>query len=436
MASLIAIVSLSTCTIAGTKDMLKKELLLQMRTFQLVQFQSGNSLKKTSSGTKDVYVIDSVETFSWVKMKWEKNECDKYSYDGSGRITQVSMNLSDNMEMKMIYKYDPDRITIRETSIFDLNVGEDFFSSETSYTVMKYYPGYTNEIIQGMYGNDAALLKITGFSNNINLDSTTMTYGYRDKNGIMDTSSNSSTKYIKQGNVITGAYISNSSKTIEGGAMKYYANYFNSGNGIVDTFKCILHFDSKLDSLYEQFYLKMQFNMTTSKKNEQGSIVELITAYGHDSSFSDCNENQKINYFYNSSGEIDSSITHNWDTLQNVWKKSMKSVYSYKKINAGINNSIIKLQNLPKITSEWKNGTLYLAIPDGITVASVEQLDLLGKIILKFEVANTSKTIILRPNSTNTNGVFLVRLDTNIGELFCKVTSINNTKYEEFNGSR
>jgi hypothetical protein len=207
--------------------------------------------------------------------------------------------------------------------------------------------------------------------------------------------------------------------------MRYHADYFNSGDGVLDTFKCMLHFDTKLDSLYEQFYTDKQFTMTISKKNQKGNIIEMTTVNGHDSTFTNNVGYSKLNYFYNSIDEIDSSITQRWDTLQNVWKNREKSVCSYKKISVNVANNIFnKYQSLPQITPEWKNSTLHLNIPEGVTVTTLEQLDLQGRVISKSNVANLNSSIVFSPHSRRGCNVSLVRLKLDRGEFVCKLNHV------------
>jgi predicted RND superfamily exporter protein len=134
--------------------------------------------------------------------------------------------------------------------------------------------------------------------------------------------------------------------------------------------------------------------------------------------------NIKMSFYTNSKDDIDSLVTQEWDTLQNVWKNSEKAVYSLKKINVGVKKSNNYSQAIQQVSFEQKNGTIFLNIPSRICVSEIEQLDIKGRVISRTAVANEKSSIALSLNLKSSKGVNLIRLKMNDGNLTYKITSI------------
>ncbi|HEX2956067.1 MAG TPA: hypothetical protein VHO70_04525 [Chitinispirillaceae bacterium] len=417
--SFLFITALSTCAVAGTADMMKKQLLQQLKTIQLASNQKVKVLKKAVSGSNEITVADSVVTYSWENVSWEKNGCTRYSYDSKGWITEEIIADEDGFDSKNRFEYDPDGKTITHTSILNLSFGGEFFSSETTYSVFKYYPGYTNAIIQSNMSEYTALIDLANFIEYYGLDSV-VTVAY---DGSMDTTFKSSTNNVKINNQIVRANITFISMTDDYESVSYHVDYIASGSDGTDTMKCKFHFDEGTGSLYEELLSEMQYMMIISKKN-QSNVVEQTVLKATDSTFAICTGDSKMSFYVNSNGDIDSMITQEWDTLTQVWENSEKVVYSLKKINVGVNRNANKWQAMQQIASEWKNGNLQLTIPEGVTVTAIEQLDIQGKVIAKISMVNADSRVIVSPFSSNANKVSLVRLKTDRGEFTCKVSSV------------
>ncbi len=420
VASFLTIVSLSTtCAVAGTADIVKKQMLQQLKLFQSAQSQHGKPLKKAASGSKEITVADSVETYSWENASWTKSGCTRYSYDSKGRIKEEAIVDEDGSDSKNSFEYDPDGKTIKNTSIWNFSIDGELLSSDTTYSIFKYYPGYTDAIIQSNLSEYALLSDIENVMEYYGLDSL-VTIAL---DGSMDTTYKSLTSYTKSSDKIVHANVTLTSMSDEYESMSYSVDYIYSGNGVLDTLKWIFHFDSGLDSLYTELLSGMQYMMVVSK-TDQSHVVEQTVLSARDSTFANYTNESKVTLYTSSNGGIDSMVTQEWDTLAQVWQYIDKSVYTIKKITVGVNERRSNYQPAQHVTFDRKNGTLHLNIPNGMTVSHIEQLDLQGKVISRSAVTNAKNSIVLNSISKNSSTVNLVRLKTDKGDFTCKINRV------------
>jgi hypothetical protein len=418
--SLVFIISLSSCAVAGTADIIKNQLLQQIKHFQLSQSQSGKTLRKASSSLKEITVADSIQTYTWENSSWKKSACTRYSYDGKGRIKEeIMVDRIEGSDSKNTYEYDSDGRTIKNTSIWNLSIDGEFFMSETTYSHVKYYPEYTNAIIQS---NTSEYTPFIDMENSIefnDLDSVvTITF-----DGAMDTTFKSFTKYTKISDKIVRSNSTFTSMSDENESVSYHTDYITSGSGGLDTAKCVIHFDGGASSFYKELFSEMQFTMLVSKTN-QGHVVEQTVLTAKDSTFKSCMGNIKMSFYTNSKGDIDSLVTQEWDTLQNVWKNSEKAVYSLKKINVSVKKSTNYSQAVQQVTFERKNGTIFLNIPSRITVSELEQFDIKGRLISRMAVTDAKSSIALSLNIKSSRVVNLILLKTNCGKFIYKISPV------------
>jgi YD repeat-containing protein len=191
--SFISLISLSTCAVAGTTDIVKKHFLQQLK--MLSQAQSGKSLKKASA--KAVLLTDSVETYIWGDPSWEKDGDSRYSYDQNGRVIQVTTTGWN--ETKTVYQYDADGKTVRELSISSSDIKAD--GVDTTFTVTKFFSAYSNAIL-ALYNGSSAEFDITNLAVFAGLDSLTTVIYTHTGEGTNDTSLTATIKYEKAGNTI------------------------------------------------------------------------------------------------------------------------------------------------------------------------------------------------------------------------------------------
>jgi hypothetical protein len=420
VASFLTIMSLSTCAVAGTSDIMKKQLLQQLKYFQLSQSQHGKTLQKVASGSKEITVVDSVQTYTWENPFWEKSGGSRYTYDSNGRIKEeIIVDGNDGYDSKNSFEYDVDGKTVKNTLISNFSVDGEFLMSDTTYSITKYYPGYTNKMIQSDLSENTVLLDIEDAAGLYDLDSiVTITF-----DGAMDSTYKSVTKYTKISDKSGRANTKFTSIADGYGSIDYHTDYITSGNGMLDTTKFIIHFDGGEDGLYKEFLAKMQYSIYVSRTS-QVRLTEVTALTATDSTFTNCTGVYKMSFYTNSNGDIDSMVTQEWDTLAQVWEKSVKAVYTLKKITVGVEKSANKYQTVQQITSEWKNGTLYLTIPSDVTVSVIEEIDLQGKVISRVAVTNAKKSITLSPASKNSGSVNLVRLKTDRGDFTWKISSV------------
>lgn len=417
--SFVSIISLSTCAAAGTAEIMKKQLLQQVKLLQLSQSQPGKSLRKVSSSTKEITVVDSVQMYTWGSSSWERSGYNKYSYDSKGRIREeIVVDGGDGSGTTNIFDYDADGKTVKNTSIWNLNVGE-VFMNETTYSIYKYYPGYTNAVVVSDVTDYITSLDVENTAGFYDLDSIVSVAC----DGGMDTTFKSVTKYTRIRDKIGRSNTKYTSIAAGFGSMDYHSDYTTSGNGKLDTTKCIIHFDGGSDSLFEEFIGGMQYMLFVSRTN-QDHLVELTFLTATDSSFASCTGNMRVSFYANAKGDIDSMVTQEWDTLQNVWNNTEKAVYSLKKITVGIEKSPDLFQDVQQVTFERKNGTLYLNIPGGMSVSELEQLDLQGRVLSKTAVTNAKSSIALSQNLKGSGVVNLIRLKTSNGNVTCKISSV------------
>jgi hypothetical protein len=131
-----------------------------------------------------------------------------------------------------------------------------------------------------------------------------------------------------------------------------------------------------------------------------------------------------MSFYTNSKGDIDSLVTQEWDTLQNVWKNSEKAVYSLKKINVSVKKSTNYSQAVQQVTFERKNGTIFLNIPSRITVSELEQFDIKGRLISRMAVTDAKSSIALSLNIKSSRVVNLILLKTNCGKFIYKISPV------------
>jgi hypothetical protein len=420
LASFLAIIALSTCAVAGTADIVKKQQLQQMRNFQLSQSQPGISLRKAASGSKEITVADSVQTYTWGSSSWEQSGCNRYSYDSKGRIKEeIVVDENNGSESKNTYEYDADGKTVKNTSIWNLSVDGELFMSETTYSIFKYYPGYTNELIVSDMSDYIGMLNIENAAGFYDLDSIVVVAF----DGEMDSTYKSVTKYTRISDKRGRSNTKYTSIATGFGSMDYHTDFTTSGNGKIDTTKSIIHFDGGSDSLFEEFMDGMQYMLFVSRTN-QDHLVEQTFLTATDSSFASCTGNMRVSFYTNTKGDIDSMVTQEWDTQQNAWTNTEKAVYSLKKISVGVEKNTNNYQAVQQVTFVRKNGTLYLNIPGGMTVFELEQLDLQGRVLSRTVVTNAKNSIAHNLNLKGSSIVNLVRVKTSGGDFTCKIRSV------------
>lgn len=410
--SFISLISISTCAVAGTADVVKKQFLQQLKA--LSQTQQGKTLKKST--VKEVLLTDSIETYTWGDPSWEKDGTSRYSYDQSGRVTQIVSTGWD--DSKTEYQYDADGKTVRELSISSsgVNVG----GVDTVFSVMKFFPGCSNAVLS-LYNGSSAELNITNLSVFSGLDSIiTISYEHT-TDGKNDTTVTATAKYEKVSNAILKEKMTMFIKDMMDSPTSYTYTFYSYGNGVIDTLKGVLVYENEGNG---QEALSPDFILIISKRNQQGKILEQTTIDGLDSAFSDYIIEGKDSFSYNSSGSVDSVVTQEWDDETSGWVNAEKTVISYKKSTIGVKHDRVQMQSVNSIGIEWKLGNLQLTIPDGVVVSAVQQLDLQGKVISRTAVANAKNSIVLNTLSKNSSTVSLVRLKTSGGDFTCKVNSV------------
>jgi hypothetical protein len=406
--SLITVITLSTCTVAGVTDMVKKQLLQQLKS--LAQHQQCTSLKKTTAGTKEVLLADSVETLRWFNDTWETGGGSRYTYDEKGRVIQIiNSGIEDG---KTVYQYDQDGKTIRELSLSISAVDENII--DTAFSEIKFYPGYTDAILSA-YTSSGVAFDVSEISVFTGIDSVQMVIYNHSADGTKDTSSTAMVQYVKVGNNKIIEKMTVFYPLLMDAPVKYTFTMYISGNGVIDTVKAIL--DSGVDTL------EGEYSMIISKKNPQGKIFEQISITGLDSNFTDIIEDSKDIFYYNAAGDVDSIVSQMPDDEQSGWINFEKKVYSYKKVGVGVRMITNHSQTATPVVSE-RNRSLQMVIPDGVTVSVAELLDLQGKVIARTTLANAKGCITLSPVSGNTSTVSLVRLKSNNGVFTCKVSSV------------
>lgn len=410
--SLICITLLTINTTAVKTESVKDRMIRQIQLFQPVSFQQGKTLKKAAFGSNENSVTDSIEIYRWESSSWAKDGCTRYLFDSNGRLIQQLIS-NESFDEKVMYEYDPDGVTMKELSIWS----SDFSGPDTMIAEMKYYPGYSN-LVTILTMADMSMQYIDATNGIFNFDSIISIGLYRNDDGEIDTSSKSIDRYVKDGDRVVRSNATVYSLGEE--PVNYSTDYCFSGNGVLDTLQCKMHFDMQPDDELFEELSKMQYLMLVTRTDQQNKMVEQTIGTGSDSSFSEINEETRMYCYYNASGNVDSIVEQEWDTVQQSWSNIEKTVYSYKNMS-GIKRNISYKQT-SQVALEVRNGILKVAVPDGVTVNVVEQLDLQGKVISKIPVTGMQKSSILCSHINMAGMVSFIRLKTDKGIFIGKIT--------------